>query len=256
MLLFNNFSIETILAVFIVLFFSMGFHEYGHALMANWWGDDTPRLQGRLTPNPVVHINWMGFLMFAIIGFGILGSVPVNTRKMRDPRWGSFWTSFAGPLMNLAIAVLCALVLRLAFPPTAVPIGLSLMFGVGGNAGEFMGFISDFLALLLTVGVYFNVLLFVFNLLPFFPIDGWHMVLALLPGHWLRREQVPAAIRQNAFPISRFLQEPAYQWHRWAQLSQMVLFICILLSFTRIINPLGFLIGRPTSTILQVLLGL
>ncbi len=256
MLLFNNFSLETVLAVFIVLFFSMGLHEYGHALMATWWGDDTPRMMGRLTPNPLVHANWVGLLMFAIIGFGILGSVPVNARRMRDPRWGSFWTSFAGPLMNLGIAAACALVLRMVFPPNAALAGLGLMFGGRVSVGDFLGYLPDLVILLLTVGIYFNVLLFVFNLLPFFPIDGWHMVLALLPGYWLSREQVPAYIRQNLFPISRLLQEPAYQWQRWAQLSQMVLFFLILLSFTRILNPLGALIGQPTGAILRFLIGL
>lgn len=256
LLLFNNFSLEVVFAVFLVLFFSMGLHEYGHALMADWWGDDTPRIYGRLTPNPVVHINWVGFLMFAIIGFGILGSVPVNPRRMRDPRWGSFWTSFAGPLMNLGLALACAVVLRVVFPQNAALVGLNFMFGGRLNVGDFLGFLPDLIILILTVGIYFNTLLFVFNLLPFFPIDGWHILFALLPAAWLRREQVPDFIRQYMPPISRFLQEPAYQWQRWAQLSQFVLLALILLSFMRVFNPLGALIGQPTGAILRFLIGL
>lgn len=258
MLLFNNFTVEAMLAVLIVLLFSMSFHEFAHAYAADYWGDDTPRRMGRLTLNPMVHINWVGFLMFAFIGFGILGSVPVNVARMRNPRWGSFWTSLAGPLSNLAIAIVAAVLLRVFFSNEAVTVGLSLLFGFGRiGVGEFMGYIPDFIVLFLTVAVYFNVLLFVFNLLPFFPIDGWHITLALLPGTWLSREQVPLFIRNYLRPISLFLQKPAFKWRDWAQASQIVLLVLIMISFLRIgFNPLSFLISQPTSRILQTLLGL
>lgn len=59
MLLLGSLSVETLIMVIIIMLFSMGLHEYGHALMANWWGDPTPRSMGRLTPNPLVHINWL-----------------------------------------------------------------------------------------------------------------------------------------------------------------------------------------------------
>src|SRR5262245_23625300 len=119
----------------------MGMHEFGHALMADYWGDPTPRRNGKLTPNPLAHINPFGFVFFLVLALGFvgqsnillllllivimmvarnqgpigafaLGYVSVNPYLMRNPRWGNFWTSFAGPLMNLALAIVSAIVLR------------------------------------------------------------------------------------------------------------------------------------------------
>lgn len=255
MLLFNQFSISSIIATVLVMLFSMSLHEFGHAAMATYWGDDTPRQQGRLTINPLVHINWIGFLMFVILGFGILGSVPVNPRNMRDPRWGSFWTSFAGPLMNLAIALGAALILRLAFPQPVM--GLQFLFnGDQVPIGSYMGPTQDLILLLLTTTVFWNILLFIFNLLPFFPIDGWRMVLALLPGYFMARPQVPAFIRQNIPPLSAFLQQPAYKWEQWAQISQFVLLFLIMLGFAvPSFNILGRLIFQPSNALMFQLLG-
>ena len=242
MLLFGNFDPVALVAIGIVLFFGMGWHEYAHAVVADWWGDPTPRQMGRLTPNPIVHINWLGWLMFLLLGFGILGSVPINTRQMRDPRWGSFWTSFAGPLSNLAQAAVFAAIFRL----------------VGVIAPEFLvqtGFLGQFIGQLLFYGVLFNVLLFVFNLIPFFPMDGWHMVLALLPGTGLSWKSIPDFIRQGVPPLATFLNRPAYKWSDWAQISQYVFFAFLMIGF--VIpqwSPLGFLIGGPTTRITSFLL--
>jgi Zn-dependent protease len=241
MLASGNINPTLIVIVILVALMAMTVHEYAHARMATWWGDDTPRLLGRLTLNPAVHINWMGFLMFVLVGFGILGSVPINVRRMRDPRWGSFWTSFAGPLSNLALAVAFALIYR-------VLVLMDISFLSGGLLSILVTFIY--------YSILFNLLLFAFNLLPFFPIDGWHMMLALLPGDWLARHQVPPFIAQNMRPIARFLQEPAFQWQRWAQLSQIVLLFLVFLSLARIgINPLNTLIWGPVSFLLGILVG-
>ncbi|MCS6836274.1 MAG: site-2 protease family protein [Anaerolineae bacterium] len=235
MLLLGSLSFETLIMVVIIMLFSMGLHEYGHALMANWWGDPTPRSMGRLTPNPLVHINWLGFAMFVLIGFGILGSVPVQPRYMRDPRWGAFWTAFAGPLMNLAVAVAAAILFRVAVNIEILP-----------------PLFTQFIFLT----IFFNLLLFLFNLLPFFPIDGWRMALALLPGVWLRREQIPAFVRFNMPPLSRFLQNPAYKWQDWAQISQAVLFVLIMMSFVLpSFNVLGALISGPLRGLMAFLTG-
>ncbi len=255
MLLLGNFDVWTLLAIGIVLFFGMGWHEYAHALMANWWGDPTPREMGRLTPNPVVHINWLGWAMFLLIGFGILGSVPLNPRRMRDGRWGMFWTAAAGPLMNLALAALSALLLRFIGDPIA---GINLMFGRGQfQVGAFDGVVMDFISLLLVVSVFYNVLLFVFNLLPFFPFDGWQMVLSLLPGSWLTDRSIPQFVRRDLRPLANLLRSPAYTWQAWAQVSQYVLFGLIILSFLPgLPSVLGWLIGQPTNSLTVWLLGI
>lgn len=252
MLLFGNFDIWLLLAIGIVLFFGMGWHEYAHALVATWWGDPTPREYGRLTPNPLVHINWIGWAMFLLIGFGILGSVPVDHRRMRDGRWGMFWTSAAGPLANLIMAAISALILRLFGDMTTVALILSGIVNVGGVNGV----IPDFFSLLLYISVFYNVLLFVFNLLPFFPIDGWRMVLSLLPGSMLTNQQIPQFIRRDVRPLANFLREPAYTWQLWAQASQFVLLGLIMLSFIPgLPSILGFMIAQPTSQITGFLLG-
>lgn len=242
-----------LLAIGIVLFFGMGWHEYAHAVVANWWGDPTPRQNGRLTPNPIVHISWVGWLMFVVLGFGILGSVPINPYKMRDPKWGNFWTSFAGPLSNLAMAGIAGIILR--FIPDGTLLGINLLFG-RYEVGEFNGILPDFLLLFLTAAVFYNALLFVFNLLPFFPFDGWRMVLSLLPARGIDRKQVPQAIRQNVPPLSQFLQYPAEMWQRWAQVSMYILFGLILISFAiPQFDLLGMIISQPTFRITTLILG-
>lgn len=244
----GEFSLPLLIAIGIVLLFGMGWHEYAHAIVADWWGDTTPRQYGRLTPNPFVHIYWPGWLMFVVLGFGILGSVPVNPRLMRDARWGSFWTSLAGPLSNLVMAIISALLLRLLFDPIT-----ALRFFISPNS---VSGPMDFIALLLVVSVFYNILLFVFNLLPFFPIDGWHIVMALLPGSWMRWADIPAFIRTNLSPMARFMERPAYKWGEWAMLSQYVLFFLIFLSFVPALpSPLGVLIGQPTQQLFALLMG-
>ncbi len=250
MLLMNNISVEGLLAAGIVLFFGMGWHEYAHAFIADWWGDPTPRQNGRLTPNPIVHINWVGWLMFLIIGFGILGSVPVNPAKMRNPRWGSFWTSFAGPISNLIQAAFFALITRLLLSEP----GLSFLSGLGPDFLQSRFF--EFFTLLLTYGVFFNVLLFVFNLLPLFPLDGWRMMLAVLPGRGLTRKQIPSFLWQSLRPVANLLYEPAFTWQAWAQATQYVFFGLLMLSFAvPQLDLFGFLIGGPTFRISALLLG-
>lgn len=244
MLLFGEYDPISILAIGLVLLFGMGWHEYAHAFVADWWGDPTPRQLGRLTPNPLVHINWVGWLMFLVLGFGILGSVPVNPHLMRDSRWGSFWTSFAGPLSNLIQAIIFGILMRvvmISFPQIAFS----------------PDWVSLFAFKVLLYGVYFNVLLFFFNLLPFYPIDGWRMVLALLPGTGINWKSIPAFIRENVPPLARFLNQPAYKWNEWAQISQYALLFMFIISFAvRDFSPFNLLIGTPTTRLSTLLLGL
>ena len=121
--------------------------------------------------------------------------------------------------------------------------------------------LAEFAWYVLFYAIFSNALLFVFNLLPFFPLDGWRMVLALLPGQFMDRKQVPDVIRKNARPLSAFLQAPAFKWQEWAQASQFVLtalvVISLLIGYTRapIPSPLDLLISSPVNTITQILMG-
>lgn len=242
MLFFNDPLI--IVVNLIVLGIGMTIHEFAHNYVGDMMGDPVPRQQGRLTLNPMVHIHPIGWLMFAIIGFGILGSAPISARRMRDPRWGFMYAVAAGPLSNLGIAVVFGIIIRI--------------MGV-----ETLATMPDFIRLLLIQMVFLNVLLFVFNLLPLFPLDGWHIVLSLLPGYWLSRSQVPVFVQQNARPLSAFLQQPAYKWANWSQVTYYIFIGLIFLSIAQSMLGIGFipnilaiLISEPTRVISFFLMGL
>ena len=238
----------TIVINLLVLGTAMTVHEFAHNFAAWKMGDETPKLQGRLTLNPLVHINWVGWLMFALIGFGILGSASISPNRMRDPRRGFLAAVAAGPLSNLALAVIFAILLRLS--------GLGVEGFYAYRAPELITGPAILLAALLYAMVFWNVLLFVFNLIPLFPIDGWHIVLSLLPGKWLTHMQIPVVIQQSVRPLSEFLMRPAFKWRDWQMASYYVFIALIFLSFLSPggISPFGLFIGRPTGALLQLLL--
>jgi Zn-dependent protease len=233
-LLFGNLTPQLLIAVIIAVLIGMTVHEFAHNYVAYLMGDDLPLREGRLTLNPMVHINPLGFIMFVLIGFGILGSAPVSAQRMGykrlgvrfGQRWGYLAAVAAGPLSNLLLAIVFAIILRIMNVGTQAMI--SGVF-LGQSDGTFLGT----LALLFGQIMWWNVLLFIFNLLPFFPIDGWHIIYALLPP------------------------DLASTWQRHAQTSQYVLLGLILLSFLRIpgLNILSMIISQPTFSIARILIG-
>lgn len=149
--------------VAIALIISLSFHEYAHAAVAKLAGDDTAERSGRLTLNPLAHIDPMGFLMVVLVGFGYARPVPVNHANLRLPR-ADLWIAVAGPAMNLLLAAVtwnCFLLLR----------------GAGVHFAYLPGPIN-FVSLLVRV----NLLLMLFNLLPFGPLDGHYILPHLLPA--------------------------------------------------------------------------
>lgn len=238
----------TIAINLIVLGVAMTAHEFAHNFVAWKMGDEVPKLQGKLTLNPMAHINWVGWLMFAIIGFGILGSAPISPNRMRDPRRGFLAAVAAGPLANLALAVVFALMLRLS--------GLSVDGFYAYRQPDLVTGPLALLAAFLYAMVFWNVLLFVFNLIPLFPIDGWHIVLGLLPGAWLTPMQIPVAIQRGMRPLAEFLMRPAFKWRDWQTASYYLFIALIFLSFLPFsgFSPFGIFIGQPTSALLRLLL--
>jgi len=133
-------------------------HELAHAAVAVSLGDETPRRAGRLTLNPLAHLDPAGTLFFLISGFGWARPVPVNPYALRR-RDGMLWVSLAGPLSNLGLAVLGGVLYRLPFWPLWLRLGLR----------EF---------------VWLNLILLLFNLLPLPPLDGAKVLAELAPRFW------------------------------------------------------------------------
>ncbi len=189
-----------LLATAAILLLALPVHEFAHAFTAVQLGDPTPRLQGRYTLNPLRHLDPIGALLIVLVGFGWAKPVQWNPRNIDiDRRWGAILVAAAGPASNLALAVLSLLLWRLL--------------------GE-TGFLAAFLLFFANI----NILLFVFNLIPIPPLDGSHILFALLPN--------------NVQQVQFFLM----------QYGMLLMFVVILLA--------PGLITGPTTLIMSWLMGL
>ena len=158
-------DIRQILIVLPGLLIALSFHEYAHARMADYLGDDTPHYQGRLTLNPLAHIDWLGFFMLLIVRFGWAKPVQVNPLNFKgvDMRKGMMLVSLAGPGMNFVLAIVAALAMKFVYsmPHTS----------------------NTIIALtLLEPLLLYNVILGIFNLIPVPPLDGSKILAGLLPA--------------------------------------------------------------------------
>lgn len=160
MLFLQDLDIVTILAILVALVVGITFHEFSHAWVADQLGDHRPRALNRVSLNPSDHIDPMGALMFVLVGFGWGKPVPVNIGALRPGRIGMSWVSAAGPLANVAVAVVLAVVYRV----------LDVAGVQAPTATQF-----------LLLAVYFNLALALFNLLPIPPLDGYNFALGILP---------------------------------------------------------------------------
>ena len=156
-------SIPTIL-------YALTIHEYFHGWTANKFGDPTARLQGRLTLNPLAHIDILGALCFVFAGFGWGKPVPINPYNFRNPRRDNIIVSFAGPASNFISAFLFGMIFQL----------LRNVLFVSPN-------VSVFLYNLLISGIIVNLSLAFFNMIPLFPLDGSHILEGLLPYHLVQK---------------------------------------------------------------------
>ena len=142
-----------------VVLFSLTVHEYSHGRVALMLGDNTAQRLGRLSFNPLRHLDIMGVLFFYFVGFGWAKPVPVDWRNFENPHRDMMYVAIAGPLANIAMAVGCSFFIRLISPD------------------------FSYLFVILAYGIWINVALAIFNMLPLFPLDGASVLKGMVPHH-------------------------------------------------------------------------
>jgi len=162
-------SIPEIIAYLIILFTAFPVHEFAHAWTANYFGDDTPQRDGRLTLNPLAHLDLFGSVLLIIAGFGWAKPVMVNEYALRRHSSAALmWVALAGPLSNFGMAILAAIPFRL---------GLVSIADIGQRSGALLPTFAWFLFIFVQV----NLFLMLFNLLPLSPLDGEKVLSYFLP---------------------------------------------------------------------------
>lgn len=167
----------TFFMIVVSILFALSIHEYSHAQMADFLGDPTARYQGRLTINPLKHLDPLGTFLIFFVGFGWGKPVPFNPYNLRNQKWGQALVGLAGPSSNFLMALSVGLFLRF----------LKL---------------SPALILFYSIFVWLNILLGVFNLLPIPPLDGSHIFFTIFP--------ISENLKISIFRSSLFLIIAAY----------------------------------------------
>lgn len=142
----------------------LSFHEFAHAWVSDRLGDPTPRRQGRVTINPLAHIDWIGFLALLLVGFGWGKPVQIDPTYYKNRRRDEFLVGIAGVTMNLLIAIICSI------PARAMVKAFS-----GAGASDLI--YNIYLIIFYTITI--NIVLMIFNLIPCPPLDGWGIITQL-----------------------------------------------------------------------------
>lgn len=209
----------TLISRIIVLVIAFTIHELAHALTADYFGDETPRLNGRLTLNPLAHLDPMGSLLLLVAGFGWAKPVPVNAYALqrRSPA-ALMWVSLAGPMSNLLMAIVGAIPLRLRLVPLTDAFSSTGFFPTPGQV------LFEF--------VWINLLLMLFNLIPLAPLDG-------------------EKIAEYFFPPSL-----ARSWETIRPYGPVILLVLIfVVPFVLHVDVLGIIIGPPMQALFRLLVG-
>lgn len=170
-------DIQYIIFLWVIIVISLSLHEYAHARMADRLWDPTPRLQWRLTPNPIAHIDPIGFLMLFLIQFWWWKPVITNPNYFRDPVKWDFLVAMAGPLSNLILAFFWGIIMMVYGKLTWLPSAYDVL--------QWSDLVLQFRMMFTTI----NIWLAVFNLLPIFPLDGYRMIKIISPSLWYWMEK-------------------------------------------------------------------
>ena len=199
-----------------VVIISLTFHEFAHAYSAVKLGDQTPAITGRLSLNPLAHLDIMGFLCMLLTGFGWAKPVQVNPRNFKNGKRGMAITAAAGPLSNLLMSFVCMFILALLAKFKV----LAVYYGKGYFSGLSFG---ESLLMVLGTMIYYlsiwNLYLAIFNLIPIPPLDGSRLVDAFLPG------------------------KVSYYYNAYGRYFQIGLFAVVLI-YTDVFNPISWLAGK------------
>jgi Zn-dependent protease len=158
----EHFDLARVLKFLPGIIIGLTVHEYCHALVAHMCGDSTSKEQGRVTLNPLKHIDPLGFMMLIVAGFGWAKPVQFNEQNLRNPKTDVIKIALAGPLSNAIIAMVLSIVFSLIFKPAVSPLTPSMQI----------------LSEVFYYGIYINWALFIFNLIPIPPLDGSHLLLS------------------------------------------------------------------------------
>lgn len=184
-ILSGNFTVYTLISLLVsipIVLFSLSFHEFAHAWAADRLGDSTARWSGRLTLNPLRHLDPIGTLSMIAFGIGWAKPVPVNARNFNNPKKGMALTGLAGPVSNLILSFCGILCYRILNAVTALNIILRHGEIYTYQNAEFG--ILDIVAIFFIIFAQMNAYLAVFNLIPIPPFDGSRIFYFLLPDKW------------------------------------------------------------------------
>lgn len=210
------FPLDVLPFIVLVLLIQFTVHEFAHAYAAYKFGDDTAYREGRVSLNPMVHLDIFGFILILIAGFGWAKPVPVRASRFKKPRTMSIIVSLVGPLSNLILGIISIIIYVLLIKTDWI---------FAGSAG-----VTSAIEVFFSYMIYFSFLLFVFNLIPLPPLDGYRIVAELLPwqtrykleqnAHWgaiifLLLVFIPPLRRYTITPILSFANDLSHNLFNW-----------------------------------------
>ncbi|KIL34598.1 zinc metalloprotease [Cohnella kolymensis] len=229
------FTLDQLPFIILVMLIAFSVHEFAHAWTAWKFGDDTAYMEGRVTLNPMAHLDWIGMIFLLIAGFGWARPVPVRRSRFKKPRLMSILVTAAGPLSNLLLAFLGMLAIYILDATNTLG-GLSFAM-------------DETLRIFFTLWIRINVLLFIFNLIPLPPLDGYRIVEEFAPIRL--RMQMQRAEQWTAFIFLLLLFIPPLR-----AVTIGPLFALRIPIYYGMLNVLDFFFGPPSVNFIRWLSGL